>query len=314
MRKNSTLPSGKDFRLRGPPPINRQLIHFSAGYREDSTKPPMLRFQESLPRLPVPTLEETASRYLKTLQPLLTPEELKNTTAAVQEFIKPGGVGRELQKKLEAKAKDPNVKNWMIDWWNFSAYLGYRDPVVPYVSYFYSYKDDKKRRDQAARAAAITTGALSFKDMVDKGTLEPEYMKKVPMCMDSYQYMFNCCRIPEKPADFPRKFASEENKHLVVVRKGQFYKVMHEVDGKQLSTRELEEQFRRVLELAKGKSVPPVGALTSENRDVWTDVSSLLCTLDGKALRLIFHRRGQSLLLSPPKTKKPSRSSSPPPS
>ena len=99
-------------------------------------------------------------------------------------------------------------------------------------------------------------------------------MKKVPICMDSYQYMFNCCRIPEKPADFPRKFAPE-NKHLVVVRKGQFYKVVHEVDGKQLSTREFEEQFRRVLELAKGKSVPAVGALTSENRDIWTDVSSL---------------------------------------
>lgn len=164
----------------------------------------------------------------------------------------------------------------MIDWWNFNAYLGYRDPVVPYVSYFYSYKDDKKRRDQAIRAAAITTGVLSFKGMVDNGTLEPEYMRKAPMCMDSYQYMFNCCRVPEKPADFPRKFAPEENKHLVVLRKGQFYKVMHELDGKQLSTRELEEQFRRVLELAKGKSVPPVGALTSENRDVWTDARAKL--------------------------------------
>ncbi|RPB21994.1 acyltransferase ChoActase/COT/CPT [Terfezia boudieri ATCC MYA-4762] len=255
VRKNSTLP---------------------AGNREDPTKPPMFRFQESLPKLPVPTLEETASRYLKSLQPLLTPEELKDSTAAVQEFIKPGGIGQELQKKLQAKAADPNVKNWMIDWWNFSAYLGYRDPVVPYVSYFYSYKDDKKRRDQATRAAAITTGVLSFKDMVDKGTLEPEYMKKAPLCMDSYQYMFNCCRIPEKPADFPRKFAPEENKHVVVMRKGQFYKVMHEVDAKQLSTRELEEQFRRILELAKGNSVPPVGALTSENRDIWTDARAKL--------------------------------------
>ncbi|KAF8457579.1 carnitine O-acetyltransferase precursor [Kalaharituber pfeilii] len=247
-----------------------------AGYWEDNTKPPMLRFQESLPKLPVPTLEETAARYLKTLHPLLTPEELGRSTAAVKEFIKPGGVGEQLQQKLLAKANDPNVKNWMIDWWNFSAYLGYRDPVVPYVSYFYSYIDDRTRRDQATRAAAITTAALSFKKQVDEGTLEPEYMRKAPICMDSYQYMWNCCRIPAKPADYPQKYSPEENKHFIVMRKGQFFKVMHEVGGKQLSTMELEAQFRRVLELAKHKSVTPVGALTSENRDIWTDARKLL--------------------------------------
>lgn len=232
----------------------------------------MLRFQESLPKLPVPTLRETADLYLKTLHPLLTSEELKHSASVVEDFIKPGGVGEELQKKLLAKANDPNVRNWMIDWWNFSAYLGYRDPVVPYVSYFYSYKDDKKRRDPAKRAAAITTAALRFKQMVDMGTLEPEYMRQAPLCMDTYQYMFNCCRIPEKPADFPRKFSPEENKHFVVMRKGQFYKVMHEVGGKELTTAELEQQFRKVLVLAKNKNIPAVGALTSQNRDVWTDV------------------------------------------
>lgn len=246
----------------------------------------MLRFQESLPRLPVPSLEETAKRYLKSLHPLLKPQDFENSTKAVQEFIKPGGVGEELQKKLLAKAADPNVKNWMIDWWNFSAYLGYRDPVVPYVSYFYSYRDDKKRRAPATRAAAITTGVLSFKDMVDKGTLEPEYMRKAPICMDSYQYMFNCCRIPEKPADFPRNYSPEENKHFVVARKGQFYKVLHEVDGKQLSTKELENQFNKVLELSKGKSAPAVGALTSENRDIWTDV---------RTPEILFHDHPHSL-------------------
>lgn len=232
----------------------------------------MLRFQESLPRLPVPTLRETADRYLKTLHPLLTSEELKHSASAIEDFIKPGGIGEELQKKLVAKANDPNVRNWMIDWWNFSAYLGYRDPVVPYVSYFYSYKDDKKRRDPAKRAAAITTAALSFKKMVDMGTLEPEYLRKAPLCMDSYQYMFNCCRIPEKLADFPRKFSPKENKHLVVMRRGQFYKVTYEVGECQLTTAELEQQYRKILVLAKDKSIPAVGTLTSQNRDVWADV------------------------------------------
>jgi carnitine O-acetyltransferase len=234
----------------------------------------MLRFQESLPRLPVPTLEETAARYIKTLEPLLTPAELATSKKAVEEFIAPGGPGRKLQEKLIARREDPKHKNWLYEWWNEVAYLAYRDPVVPYVSYFYSHRDDRRRRDPAKRAAAITTAALEFKKEVDTGTLEPEYMKKLPICMDSYKWMFNACRVPAKPADFPVKYDAAEHKHIIVIRKNQFFKVMHEVNGKQLNTSELEAQFRRVYELAQ--RVPAVGALTSENRDVWTEAREIL--------------------------------------
>lgn len=239
----------------------------------------MLRYQESLPRLPVPTLEETASRYLKTLEPLLTPEKLEASRAAVKEFIKPGGPGQKLQDRLIARREDPKQKNWLYEWWNDAAYLSYRDPVVPYVSYFYSHRDDRKRRDPAKRAAAITTAALEFKSQVDQGTLEPEYMKKLPICMDSYKWMFNASRVAAHPADYPVKHSPQENKHIIAIRKNQFFKVLHEVDGKQLSTPELEEQFNSVYGLAS-ESVPPVGALTTENRDVWADARQVLLKAD----------------------------------
>lgn len=242
---------------------------------EDKSKGPMLRFQESLPRLPVPALEETAARYLKSLHPLLSPTEFEQSKSAVADFIKPGGVGAKLQEKLIARREDPKQKNWIYEWWNDAAYLSYRDPVVPYVSYFYSHRDDRKRRDPAKRAAAISTAVLSFKKMVDEGTLEPEYMKKLPICMDSYQWMFNASRVAAKPADYPVKFDYQTNKHLIAIRKNNIYKIPHEVDGKQLSTAELETQFRRVYELA-GSRGPAVGALTSENRDVWTDARAVL--------------------------------------
>ncbi|CAP71506.1 uncharacterized protein PODANS_6_1340 [Podospora anserina S mat+] len=252
-----------------------------AGYVEDKSKGPMLRFQDSLPKLPVPTLEETAARYLKSLKPLLSPAELEKSTKAVQEFIAPNGPGRKLQEKLLARREDPKHKNWIYEWWNDAAYLSYRDPVVPYVSYFYSHRDDKRRRDPAKRAAAITTAALEFKKQVDTGTLEPEYMKKLPICMDSYKWMFNCSRVAAKPADYPVKFDPAQNKHILVIRKNQFFKVAHEVNGQQLNTSELEQAFRRVYELA-GQRVPAVGALTSENRDVWTDARAKLLSADPK--------------------------------
>lgn len=235
----------------------------------------MLRFQESLPRLPVPTLDETAARYLKSLHPLLSPGEFEQSKKAVADFVKPDGIGSKLQAKLLARREHPKHKNWIYDWWNDAAYLSYRDPVVPYVSYFYSHRDDRKRRDPVKRAAAISTAVLSFKKAVDEGTLEPEYMKKLPICMDSYQWMFNASRVPAKPADYPVKYDPKAHKHLVAIRKNNVYRIVHEVDRKQLNTAELEAQFRRVYELAVSRG-PAIGALTSENRDVATDAREVL--------------------------------------
>lgn len=272
------------------PASRRANSSLPAGYVEDKSKGPMLRFQDSLPRLPVPTLEETAARYLKSLRPLLSQTELEASTKAVQEFIAPNGPGRKLQEKLVARREDPNNRNWMYEWWNDAAYLSYRDPVVPYVSYFYSHRDDRRRRDPAKRAAAITSAALEFKKQVDLGTLEPEYMKKLPICMDSYKWMFNASRVAAKPADYPVKFDANQHKHILVIRKNQFFKVAHEVNGKQLNTSELEQAFRRIYELANSQRAPAVGALTSENRDVWTDARAVLLSADpsnAKALEAI---------------------------
>lgn len=227
----------------------------------------MLRFEDSLPRLPVPTLEETAKRYLKSVHPLLNKDEFEHTKKAVADFVKPDGVGEALQKKLLARRDDPKHKSWIYEWWNDAAYLSYRDPVVPYVSYFYSHRDDRRRRNPAKRAAALTSAVLEFKKQVDGGTLEPEYMKRRPISMDSYQWMFNGCRVPAKSIDHPVKYSPKDNKHIVVIRKNQFFKVMHETGGKQLNTSELEQQFRKIYE--KAEKSPAVGILTTENRDIW---------------------------------------------
>ena len=69
----------------------------------------MLRFEDSLPRLPVPTLEETAQRYLKSVHPLLSQTEFETTTKAVNEFVAPGGPGEELQKRLVARRESRRI-------------------------------------------------------------------------------------------------------------------------------------------------------------------------------------------------------------
>lgn len=238
----------------------------------------MLRFEDSLPRLPVPSLEETGRRYLKSVHPLLSESEFEHTKKAVAEFVRPGGPGELLQQRLLARAADPKHKNWLTEWWNYAAYLGYRDPVVPYVSYFYSYKDDCRRRNPAQRAAAITTAALDFKRQVDGGSLEPEYMRGRPMAMSSYEYMFNCCRIPAEGADYPQKYSHEDNQHIVVVRQNQFFKVPLVLDGQPLNISEFQKQFERIYEVAQ--TAPPVGVLTAANRDFWTNARKQLLAAD----------------------------------
>lgn len=261
--------------------FNSTAAGLPEGYVEDNSKGPMLRFQDSLPKLPVPTLEETAAKYLRSVIPITTPDEFARTEAAVKDFIKPGGQGQALQKKLEAHAANPNVKNWLYEWWNDAAYLTYRDPVVPYVSYFYSHKDDKLRKNPATRAAAIATAALSFKVQVDSKTLEPEYMKKLPLCMDSYKYMFNTSRLPIPGRDDAIIYDSALNKHILFIRKNRFFKVLHEVNGKQLSTAELEAQIDQIYKATEGQpKATAIGALTSENRDKWTAFRESLIAAD----------------------------------
>jgi hypothetical protein len=92
------------------------------------------------------------------------------------------------------------------------------------------------------------------------------------MCMDSYKYMFNNCRMPKKPSDYEAIFDPVNNNHVVVLRKNKFYVVDTIHNGKQLSTSELQHQFQRIIDQAGSSKGLPIGVLTSDNRDKWTEV------------------------------------------
>lgn len=60
--------------------------------------------QSSIPKLPIPPLEETCGRYLRALEGLQDEAEHERTKAAVEEFLK--GEGPRLQEKLKEYAAD----------------------------------------------------------------------------------------------------------------------------------------------------------------------------------------------------------------
>jgi carnitine O-acetyltransferase len=141
---------------------------------------PMLAQQKNVPPLPVPTVESTAYKYLESAKPHLSEAEYAKTETAVKEFIGSSLV-KTLQERLQHRASEPGRLNWLADWWNDVAYMGYRDSVVVYVSYFYLHVlglgEAWKPSDKPSRKAALMLKALlGFRNLVEKYVIA-EYAK-----------------------------------------------------------------------------------------------------------------------------------------
>lgn len=74
--------------LAGNQPKHKQGITFAA--------------QDTLPKLPIPELESTTTKYLAALKPLQSPREHAETQQAVEEFLR--SEGPELQARLKKYA------------------------------------------------------------------------------------------------------------------------------------------------------------------------------------------------------------------
>jgi hypothetical protein len=79
--------------------VNFLLRSLSTAPKFHELKGDLYRNQPKLPRLPIPSLEETAEKYVWSTSAVLSPEEHKATTAAVSAFV--AGEGVSLQKQLK---------------------------------------------------------------------------------------------------------------------------------------------------------------------------------------------------------------------
>lgn len=245
---------------------------------------PLWAGQNSLPSLPVPPLEQTLQKYLRTTIPHQTDASLIATEQAVQSALKgpDAEIFSKLQERLLQRAKDPESdKNWLAAWWNDTAYMGYRDPVVPYVSYFYVHRDDKSRKTGTKRASSQIKAMLQFRKLVESEQLTPDKGKAGPMCSGSYPWMFNSVRIPQPSNDIAKKYDASKYNHLVVARNGHFYEFDLYEGGQELSAGEIESQLERIVAHAPSKVDLPIGALTSNNRDKWTHSREALLKVGG---------------------------------
>ncbi|KAI6149585.1 acyltransferase ChoActase/COT/CPT [Pisolithus tinctorius] len=248
--------------------------------------------QNSLPHLPVPPLARTLDRLKTSLRPLArSDDEYRTAVRKIDDFG--NGLAPLLQKKLEQRQQDS--VHWLEEWWDDYSYLAYRDPVVVYVSYYYGFEPQPVHLPQtpAARAAAITRFAMLFRQRLRAGQVSLDGTRDNPLCMDTYRWMFDCCRIPAIPADYSISYAGSPNPdtdlgHIVVIRKNRFWKLKAEVEGNVLGMAELIKQFQRIYDHSTAE-YPAVGALTAGDRDTWAKDFSLLASvpLNAEHLRTI---------------------------
>ncbi|KAK5869344.1 hypothetical protein PBY51_024069 [Eleginops maclovinus] len=278
---------------------------------------PSMHYQKSLPRLPIPKLEDTVRRYLAAQKPLLDDEDFRTTEKLAQDFQ--SGVGKQLHEEMIANDKKNKHTSYISGPW-FDMYLSARDSVVLNSNPFMSFNPDPKTEynDQLVRSTNMVCSAVRFMKTLRAGILEPEvfhlnpaksdtdgfkrfirwvpsslswygaYMVNAyPLDMSQYFRLFNSTRIPKTGRD--ELFTDEKARHLLVMRNGNMYVFdVVDKDGNLVEPAEIQSHLKYILSDTTPVAVFPLGVLTSENRDVWAGLrNKLVAAGNAEDLRVV---------------------------
>lgn len=240
--------------------------------------------QHILPKLPVPSLEDSCRRYLRALEGLQDPADHVQTTAIVNDFLK--GEGPEWQRKLEAYNK--GEVSYIESFW-YESYLQFQESVVLSLNPFFVLSHDvtPTPRSQVTRASTLIYSSLCFIHDLRHELLEPDHIKAGGKALDMSQYerLFETSRVPtERGCRIERHDGAS---HIVVLRRGQFYWFdCLDADSRPcLSDRELAHNLQAIILDADASPVSTVaksaiGLLTTENRKVWSELRTQILTSD----------------------------------
>ncbi|XP_051867821.1 carnitine O-palmitoyltransferase 2, mitochondrial [Pristis pectinata] len=266
---------------------------------------PTNHFQKSLPRLPIPKLQDTVRRFLNAQRPLLDNDQYRRTERLAQDFEQ--GIGKQLHEELVAQDKRNKHTSYISGPW-FDMYLCARESVVLNFNPFMSFNPDPNPafNSQLIRAVNMTVSAVRFMKTFRAGLLEPEifhlnpaksdtalfkniirfvptsvswygaYMVNAyPLDMSQYFRLFNSTRIPRPVRD--ELLTDDSGKHLLVMRNGHFYIFdVIDQDGRITKPSEILAHFKYILSDSCPPPEFPLGYLTSENRDVWSSLRQRL--------------------------------------
>ncbi|GAB6033304.1 hypothetical protein CHUAL_013075 [Chamberlinius hualienensis] len=246
------------------------------------------QYDDSLPSLPVPSLDKTLEKYLESVRPFTNEKDYAATKKLVEEFR--NGIGPQLQRKLEERAK--NMRNWLETWWEDYAYLMTRQPLIPCSNFSGSVRVDpslskwnSNQLGQIVKASWVVHYGLQFWNLIRKEKLRPDKPKGQPWSMAQYRRLFSTYRIPGETCDKLRiNFKTEKegppnSNYIIVLCRGNIFQVqVLDSQNQPLTVPELEKQLRHV-QANSSEYGPAVAALTSDERTSWAKNRSYLINL-----------------------------------
>ncbi|XP_007170354.2 peroxisomal carnitine O-octanoyltransferase isoform X1 [Balaenoptera acutorostrata] len=259
-----------------------------------STEERTFQYQDSLPSLPVPSLEESLKKYLESVKPFANEEEYKKTEAIVQKFQ--NGIGEKLQQKLLERAKEK--RNWLEDWWLNVAYLDVRIPSQLHVNFggpasHIEHYWPPKEGTQLERGSISLWHILNYWQLLRKEKLPVHKVGNTPLDMNQFRMLFATCKVPGITRDSLINYFRTESEghcpsHIAVMCRGRVFvfDVMHE--GCLMTPPEILRQLTYIQKKCRREpDGPGVAALTSEERTRWAKAREYLISLNPENLTML---------------------------
>jgi len=266
---------------------------------------PTYHFQKSLPRLPIPSLQDSCQLYLNCVQPILSETQFKETQKNVQQFL--GREGQKLHSQLVEQDKNNKHTSYISGPW-YDMYLRGRYSVAINSNPFMVFNSFPKpeQNTQLARATTLIKSSLKFKRSLEEQVLEPEifhvgkgfpsdFQKKLialtpqslswyhaylynsyALDMSQYSSLFGTTRIPKPEKD--EILTSGGQRHILVMRGPHMYSVeVLNPNGTAKSMEEIQASLAFILQDPEAiQPGPAIGALTAEERTTWANIRALL--------------------------------------
>ena len=260
-------------------------------------------FQYSLPRLPIPSLNKTCERYLTAVTPILNDDRniLEETRRIVDDFCT--GDGKRLDAQLRHKNRLNRHTSYISQPW-FEMYLKARVPLVLNHNFFLALTDDENTLQPAARITNYIISSVRFMKTLRANWLDPEVFhlnpkrtntdrfrkslrfvpkrisffaamiqKAYPLDMSQYTRLFNSTRIPKPNCDI-LETNMENIRHIIVIKRGHYYKVnILDKNEQLLSAEKIAAMMKYLSEnLNEEENKYPFGYFTADRRDRWATI------------------------------------------